>query len=121
MTALEFLAIARPEACMDILSPDIENYAAAHSHEESTLLRELAEETRRSTTTPGMLVGALEGAFLRLLVRITGAKRILEIGTFTGYSALIMAEAMPDGGRLFTLDVDPATTAIAKRFWARSP
>jgi caffeoyl-CoA O-methyltransferase len=106
---------------MNIVPSDIEEYAASHSFPEEPLLRELAEKTRGSTEAPQMLVGALEGAFLRLLVRLTQATRVLEIGTFTGYSALAMAGALPENGRLTTLDVDGVTTEIAKRFWSRSP
>ena len=68
-----------------------------------------------------MQVGNLEGSFLKLLVKISKAKRILEIGTFTGYSALAMAEAMPAGGRLVTCDIDDQTTVIAREFWGNSP
>jgi caffeoyl-CoA O-methyltransferase len=67
------------------------------------------------------MVGALEGAFLRMLVLMTGAKRILEIGTFTGYSALLWAEALPRDGRVITCDINPETTEIAKRYFAESP
>jgi caffeoyl-CoA O-methyltransferase len=66
-------------------------------------------------------VGPLEGALLRLLVRITAAKRVLEIGMFTGYSALAWAEALPDDGQLVTCDVNPETTELAKRYFAMSP
>ncbi len=99
----------------------IEQYAVEHSAAESPLLQELVRETYASTELPQMQVGRLEGAFLRLLVRLTRAKRVLEIGTFTGYSALVMAEALPPSGKLVTCDIDPKATAIARRFWARSP
>ena len=68
-----------------------------------------------------MQVGHLEGSFLRLLVKIARAKRVLEIGTFTGYSALAMAEGLPRGGRLITCDIDPDATQIARAHWNRSP
>ena len=68
-----------------------------------------------------MLTGPLEGAFLRLLVRLTEAKRVLEIGMFTGYSALAMAEALPADGRLITCDVNPETSAMASAYFAASP
>ncbi len=99
----------------------IERYATAHTIPESPLLRELVEETFAKTQIPHMQVEHLEGAFLRLLARITGARRVLEIGTFTGYSALVMAEGLPEDGRLITCDIDPAATEIARRYWARSP
>ena len=68
-----------------------------------------------------MMVGPLEGSLLRLLVRLTAAKRVLEIGMSTGYSALAMAEALPEDGKLITCDVNPATTEIARRYFAQSP
>lgn len=108
---------------MEAIIPEaIENYARAHTRALSPLLQELEAETRtRFADRAGMLTGPLEAAFLRLLVAITGARRVLEIGTFTGYSALAMAEALPDDGALVTCDVSEETTAIARSFWARSP
>lgn len=106
---------------MNLVSKDVEDYALSHSLRESDVFRRLATVTRRKTTLPQMQVGALEGAFLRVLVRATGAKRILEIGTFTGYSALAMAAATPPGGRVITLDRDPDATAIARQFWGADP
>jgi caffeoyl-CoA O-methyltransferase len=68
-----------------------------------------------------MQVDVIEGRFLKMLVRLTGARTILEIGTFTGYSALMMAEGLPDDGRLITCEVDPKAEAIARRYFAESP
>jgi caffeoyl-CoA O-methyltransferase len=68
-----------------------------------------------------MQVGRIEGRFLKMLVRLTGARRILEIGMFTGYSALMMAEGLPDDGHLITCDVDPKAEAIARRYFNESP
>ena len=99
----------------------IEAYAEAHSTPETELFKELAAATRAQTTQPQMMVGHLEGMFLKLLVVLTKAKRVLEIGTFTGYSALCMAEGLPEGGRIITCDVDPKATTIARSFWGRSP
>ena len=81
----------------------------------------LRDETRAKMKSPGMQVGPVEGRFLQLLARLVGAKRILEIGMFTGYSALMMAEALPDDGELTTCDVNPEAEAVAKRFFAQSP
>src|SRR5580765_3394195 len=106
---------------MTIVPPALERYAAGHCRPESALLRRLVRETRVKTEIPQMQVGHLEGAFLRLLVRLTNARRILEIGTFTGYSALVMAEGLAPGGRLVTCDVNPVTSKIARRFWSKSP
>lgn len=102
--------------------PDaIEDYAVRHSSPESTLFKALAKRTYAETRYPQMQVGHIEGSFLRFLVRVSGAKRVLEIGTFTGYSALAMAEALPKGGRLITCDIDPENTRIARDAWAKSP
>lgn len=99
----------------------IEAYAAAHSREEGPVLKALVKETYASQRAAVMQVGRLEGDFLRLMVQVSGARRVLEIGTFTGYSALAMAEGLPAGGSLVTCDIDPLTTAVAKKFWVRSP
>jgi predicted O-methyltransferase YrrM len=99
----------------------IEEYAERHTRSLSDLHGRLWQETHQKTDYPGMMVGPLEGALLRLLVRLTSAKRVLEIGMFTGYSALAMAEALPEDGQLLTCDVNAETTAIAKRYFAASP
>ncbi len=104
-----------------IVSKKIEQYCREHTTPESKLLHELVVDTIKHTAYPEMEVGHLEGAFLRMLVRLLRAKRILELGTFTGYSSLIMAEGLPDDGELITCDIDPETTEIAKRYWSRSP
>jgi caffeoyl-CoA O-methyltransferase len=100
---------------------DIENYAVAHSTPEAPWLSALAAETREVSAQHGMMVGVLEGRFLEFLVFMTQARRVLEIGTFTGYSALSMAAALPPGGRVVTCDVDPDTNAVARRHAASSP
>jgi caffeoyl-CoA O-methyltransferase len=84
-------------------------------------LAELRARTHAELSMPQMQVGHVEGALLRLLVGVSGARRVLEIGTFSGYSALCMAEALPADGRLVTCDIDPVATALAKEFFARSP
>lgn len=68
-----------------------------------------------------MIVGPLEGAFLHMMARLVQAERILEIGMFTGYSALCFAEALPEKGRVVTCEVDEASAAVARRFFAQSP
>jgi len=103
-----------------LVSEAIETYAGAHSAPEPALLAELAAETRSRMKSPQMMVGYGEGLFLKLLARLMGARRVLEIGTFTGYSALCLAEGLPADGRVITCDVDQASTAIARRYWARS-
>lgn len=104
-----------------IVTPVIEEYCTAHSSRPSSLLEEVQEYTIRNRPDAQMLVGPLEAAFLQLLVRMTGARRILEIGTFTGYSALAMAEALPDDGELVTCENDAKAADVARGFFARSP
>lgn len=99
-----------------IVEPSVEAYAAEHSSPDAELFSRLAQETREKTTAPQMMVGLLEGQFLGTLVRLTRAKRILEIGTFTGYSSISMALALEPDGRIITCDVNDETTSIARRY-----
>jgi caffeoyl-CoA O-methyltransferase len=99
-----------------IVEPRVEEYAEAHSSPDGELFERLAAETREKSEAPQMMVGLLEGRFLGALVRSTSATRILELGTFTGYSSISMALALPDDGRLVTCDVNPETTEIARRY-----
>lgn len=103
-----------------VLNP-IEEYSASHSTRESKLLEDLRNETFLKTKNPNFMIGHPLGAFLKLLVQISGAKRILEIGTFTGYSAISMASGLQEDGELITLDVDPYTQDIAKYYFYKSP
>ncbi|MGP0567211.1 O-methyltransferase [Nitrospina sp. 32_T5] len=105
---------------MDFIDDRIERYAFNHTQDEGPLLTQLKQETHEKLELPQMLTGRLEGRFLKLLVQILGAKRVLEIGTFSGYSALSMAEGLPEDGRLFTCDVDPAAIEMAKKYFHRS-
>jgi caffeoyl-CoA O-methyltransferase len=105
-----------------IVNPDIERYAAEHSSAEPPELQAVAAETReRFEGRAGMLTGHLEGAFLHMLVAVTGARRVLEVGTFTGYSAMSMASALPADGRLVTLDVSEEHVEVARRHIEASP
>jgi caffeoyl-CoA O-methyltransferase len=99
-----------------IVEPRVEEYAEAHSTPDGELFERLAAETREKTTAPQMMVGLIEGRFLGALVRSLRAGRVLELGTFTGYSSISMALALPPGGRVITCDIDPETTAIARRY-----
>jgi caffeoyl-CoA O-methyltransferase len=98
-----------------IVDPEIESYAEAHSAPEPPHLARLAEETRAVTSAPQMMVGPLEGALLRTLVAMSGARRVLEIGTFTGYSAMSMATALAPDGRIVTCEIDPRHAELARR------
>lgn len=104
-----------------LVLPEIEAYADAHSLPESDVCRRIREETYRTMECPQMVVGPLEGAFLKVMALTIGARRVLEIGTFTGYSALCMAECLPEDGMVITCDIDPESTDMAKRYWAQSP
>jgi predicted O-methyltransferase YrrM len=99
-----------------IVEPQVEQYAEEHTSPDGELFERLAQETREKTTAPQMMVGRLEGRFLGSLVRMLRARRVLELGTFTGYSSISMALALPAGGRVITCDVDEETTAIARRY-----
>jgi caffeoyl-CoA O-methyltransferase len=104
-----------------IVRPTIEQYAREHTSPPSSLLTDVAAVTASETDVPEMMIGAIEGALLAMLVAMVRPRRILEIGTFTGYSALSMAEAMPADCRLVTLESDPRHVALARRHIARSP
>jgi caffeoyl-CoA O-methyltransferase len=103
-----------------IVDEQVEGYAEEHTTPLGELLERLAEETRAKTSAPQMMVGRIEGRFLATLVRLSGARRILEFGTFTGYSSISMASALPADGRIITCDVDPEATAIARRYMDES-
>lgn len=104
-----------------LVSEDIEAYAQAHSMPESDLCRALREETQRRMEAPQMMVGPLEGAFLKMMTQLVQATSVLEIGMFTGYSALCFAEALPANGTVLTCEIDEESAALARRYFARSP
>ncbi|MBI3356368.1 MAG: class I SAM-dependent methyltransferase [Nitrospirae bacterium] len=103
-----------------LVPSNIEAYAQAHSTPESSVCRALREETQRTVEYAQMLVGPLEGAFLKMMTQLVGAKRVLEIGMFTGYSALCFAEAIPDDGTVITCEVDEESAAVARRYIAQA-
>jgi predicted O-methyltransferase YrrM len=104
----------------DITDPAVEEYARLHSSAEPAYLTQVMENTRAFSGSYRMLTGHLEGRFLKMLVALSGARRILEIGTFTGYSALSMAEALPPDGRIVTCEIDERHAEIARRHIAQS-
>ena len=104
-----------------IVPEEVESYAAAHSTAESEICGLIRKETYRTQEAPQMLVGPLEAAFLKAMIHLARARRVLEIGTFTGYSALAMAEALPNDGTVITCEVDPDAASMAHTFWERSP
>jgi caffeoyl-CoA O-methyltransferase len=106
---------------MDFIDEKIEQYAFDHTSEEGELLRRLEKETYEMLEIPQMTTGRIEARLLKLLARLVGAQRILEIGTFGGYSALSMAEALPEDGTLVTCDEDPVAIAFAQKYFSKSP
>jgi caffeoyl-CoA O-methyltransferase len=100
------------------LQPGIEEYADAHSTPPDAVQRALVDETRTKLADRAqMQISPLQGAFMELFVRAMGARRAIEVGTFTGYSALAMARGLPDDGRLICCDVSEEWTSIARRYW----
>jgi caffeoyl-CoA O-methyltransferase len=106
---------------MNITDPQIERYAVEHTTPEPPWFAEIASRTRAASPAAGMMVGTLEGRFLRLLVALVRPRLVLEIGTFTGYSALSMAEALAADGRIITCDVSEEHAALARAHLALSP
>jgi len=105
---------------LTLMKPGIDDYAESKSEPTSALLNRLVHETRSKMEHSTMLTGRLEGRFLKLMVQISGAKNVLEIGMFTGYSALSMAEGLGDDGKVTTLEIDEARIKFAKEFFERS-
>ena len=105
---------------MKLINGQIEQYAHDHTKQESELTRELIEATEAELEHADMLSGRVVGRFLAMLVSLSGARRILELGTFTGYSALSMAEALPDDGELITCEYNERYEELARSFFNRS-
>jgi caffeoyl-CoA O-methyltransferase len=103
-----------------IVPEEIEAYAEAHTTPHADLLARLAEETRATLERPQMLTGPIEGRFLEFLVWTTGARRILELGTYSGYSSISMAAALREDGRIDTCEVDEAHAEVARRYIAEA-
>jgi caffeoyl-CoA O-methyltransferase len=98
-----------------IVSGDVEAYSEAHTTPPPERLRRLGEQTRDSLDCPQMLTGAVEGRLLETLVWIARPKLVVELGTYSGYSAQFMARALPPGGRLITCELNPEHAAFARR------
>lgn len=95
---------------------EIEDYAERYTTARWDVFDRLGDETEATQSDHVMMVGAVEGAFLNFLVYLTRARRVLEVGTFTGWSSIAMARALPPGGSLVTCDVNEETTAVARRY-----
>jgi len=106
---------------MSFVPKEIEDYCIQHSTAPSEVAKELMNFTRASVHGSNMLIGEMEGSVLKFLIRLGKVKTIIELGTYTGYSALIMAEALPEDGKVITIDVNPETSKIAQSYWDQSP
>ena len=105
----------------ELISSQAEAYAEAHTTPVTGQLAEVASWTQSQTSAPQMMSGLAEARLLEALIVVSGARSVLEIGTFTGFGALTMAAAMPEGGRVTTLEVDEDTAAVARRHIEASP
>ncbi len=105
---------------MDFLPKDIGAYAESFTREEGGILSELNRETYAKVMTPRMLSGHLQGQVLRMFSQMIGPKNILEIGTYTGYSALCMVDGLQDGGKLITIDVNEELQDIIKKYVSKA-
>lgn len=106
---------------MNLIDPRIEAYCVNHSSRPSSLARELQEYTQKNIHGSQMLIGEMEASVLRSLIRLGRLETVVEFGTYTGYSALCMAESLPETGKVFTIDVNKETTKLAREFWDKSP
>jgi caffeoyl-CoA O-methyltransferase len=106
---------------MDIIDPQIEEYVERLTTPHEDLLRELSDDTRSALGSAQMLTGPVAGRFLELLVWFGKPRRVLEIGTFSGHSALAMAAALPEGAHIDACEIDPERATFAQRYFDRSP
>lgn len=100
--------------------PEYEQYAVDHTTPEPELMQQLIRETNLAFTTPGMLSGLLQGRLLQMLLQMLQAANVLEIGTFTGYSAIYMASGLSPEGKLHTIDNNPEVADIAQKYIEKS-
>lgn len=105
---------------MDILSQELENYLAQHSTSETDLLKKLEKETFQKTTQPQMLSGGYQGRLLSLISKLIRPNRILEIGTFTGYATLCLAEGLSKEGKIITIDRNEELMYLPRKYFAES-
>lgn len=106
---------------MNFLEDHIENYAADHTQKEPELLEELNKETWQKALAPRMISGHFQGRLLSMVSKLVAPKRVLEIGTYTGYSALCLAEGLQKGGELHTLDHNEELFDLQRKYFDRSP
>ena len=99
----------------------LEHYVETHTDDVSPLLRALLAETQKITGLSRWSIGKVEGKLIQLLIKLSGIRRAVEVGTFTGYSALVIAEALPDDGMLTTCENNAMYADIARRYFEKSP
>ena len=104
-----------------IVPEEIEAYAEAHTTPGTDLLAALAEETKATLRAPQMLTGPIEGRFLEFMVYALRSHRVLELGTYSGYSSVSMAAGLPEGGHIDTCEADETHAEVARRYIAQSP
>ncbi|WP_017598764.1 O-methyltransferase [Nocardiopsis lucentensis] len=105
----------------ETITPELHSYLVAHSAPVDDVLADLVEETeRRFPDFRGMQIGPEQGAFMTLLAQASGARDIVEVGTFTGYSSLCLARALPADGTLLACDISEEWTSVARRYWERA-
>src|SRR3989304_7380987 len=102
---------------MEFLEPKIEQYTIAHTQDESEVLKKINRETHANVLIPRMLSGHLQGRVLAMLSKMIQPKTILEVGTYTGYSAICLAEGLADNGVLHTIDINEELTPMGKRYF----
>src|SRR5229473_6243094 len=102
------------------VTPKLYEYVVAHGHNGDPLRAELAEETAKLGRIAGMQIAAEQGTFMGILAASIGARSAVEVGTFTGYSALCVARALPADGRLLCCDVNEEWTSIGRRYWEKA-
>ena len=105
---------------MEFIKEEIYNYSVNHTEKESKLLAELNRETWAKVMTPRMLSGHLQGRILSMFSKMINPENILEIGTYTGYSALCLSEGIKNHGTLHTIDVNEESVSIAEKYFNRS-
>lgn len=105
---------------MEFISEELEKYALAHTNAEDEVLAELNRETHLKVLSPRMLSGHLQGSFLTMLSAMLQPKRILEIGTYTGYSAICFARGLANGGKLITIDPNAEIESIARKYFKKA-
>jgi caffeoyl-CoA O-methyltransferase len=102
------------------LTPKLYEYLIAHGHNDDPIRAELAVETAKLGQISGMQIAAEQGTFMAILAAATGARSAVEVGTFTGYSALCVARALPADGKLLCCDVNEQWTSVGRRYWERA-